>query len=130
MTKSRITEQQPSTSTTATDSPVWGQRNLKVGAKILDDLKTAKRNKRIADAAEKQAMAALKHARTEGLLDEFYDELSEEYIGPGIKITVASSTRYSEKGYSADTQAAMKHERDTGIAKPTQVETYRVTIDD
>ena len=130
MTASRITEQQPSISTTAGENPVWSQRNLEVGAKIMEDLRIAKANKRVADAAEKQAMAVVKHAKAEGLLDEFYDELAEEYCAPGIKFTVSTSTRYSEKSYSDSTQALLKNERDNGIAKPTTVEAYRVTLQD
>ena len=101
MTASRITEQQPSTLTTATDSPVWGQRNLKVGAKILDDLKTAKRISALLTLLKSRPWQRLSTLDLNNYWMNSGTNYQRKYIGPGIKITVASSTRYSEKGYSA-----------------------------
>ena len=95
----------------------------------MDDLRTAKANKKAADAAEKQAVATFKHALAEGLLQEYYDDLAGEYVAPGITVTITETVRFSEKCYSESLQTAMKEERDNGSAKPTISETIRVKLD-
>ena len=96
----------------------------------MDDLRVAKANKRAADAAEKQALSAFKAAQAEGQLDEFFDELAEQFCAPGVTVTISSGERYGEKCYSASLQEAMKAEREDGTAKPTTYETFRVKLDD
>jgi len=108
----------------------WTQQNLELGEKILDDLKIAKANKRTADAAEKQAMATFKHAVAEGIMNSFFDDLSEEYKGSGISVTTYATSRYSEKSYSEALQNAMKDERVNGVAQPTVSESFRVKLTD
>ena len=108
----------------------WTQRNLESGTKIMEDLRIAKANKKAADAAEKQAVSTFKYGLKEGLLNEYYDELAEEYTAPGITVTVAATVRFSEKCYSEALQNAMKEERDNGSAKPTVSETIRVKLND
>lgn len=117
------------TTTTETAGP-WTHRSLELGGKILEDLRVAKVNKRVADAAEKQAMATFKHAAAEGIMDGYFDDLSEEFAGPGISVTLSSTSRYSEKSYSEALQNAMKEERENGVAKPTVSDSYRVKIAD
>ena len=115
---------------TAGDSLPWSQRNLEIGSKVMDDLRIAKANKRAADAAEKQALSAFKAAQAEGQLDEFFDELAEQFCAPGLTVTIVNGERYGEKCYSARLQEAMKAEREDGTAKPTTYETFRVKLDD
>ena len=117
-------------STTATDSLPWTQRNLEIGTKVMEDLRIAKANKRIADAAEKQAMAAFKAAKAEGQLEEFFDDLAEQFCAPGLTVTVSTGQRYGEKCYSAVLQEAMQAERENGTAKATSYEVFRVVLDD
>ena len=115
---------------TAGDSLPWTQRNLKTGSKVMEKVLIGKANKRAADAFDKQAMAEFKAARDEGLLDEYFDELAEQFCAPGLTVTVTSSERYGEKCYSAGLQEAMQAERENGTAKPTTYEVFRVTLDD
>ena len=115
---------------TAGASLPWTQRNLEIGTKVMDDLRIAKANKRAADAAEKQALSAFKAAKAEGQLDEFFDDLAEQFCAPGLTVTITSSERYGEKCYSAGLQEAMQAERENGTAKPTTYEVFRVTLDD
>ena len=96
----------------------------------MEDLRVAKANKRAADTAEKQALAAFKYAIEEKQMHEFFDELSEEYCAPGLTVRITSQQRYYDKSYSAELQAAMKAERENGTAKPTISDVYRVTLDD
>ena len=116
--------------TIATEQAPWSQRNLATGSAILEDLRKAKANLRVAQQAEKQAVAAFKDAVADGELTEFFDELAEMYCAPGITVTVTQSTRYSEKGYSDTLQQQMKAERENGIATATVSETVRVKLSD
>lgn len=116
--------------TIATDQAPWNQRNLATGSAILEDLRKAKANLRVAQQAEKQAVAAFKDAVADGELAEFFDDLAEMYCAPGITVTITQSTRYSEKGYSDTLQQQMKAERDNGIATATVSETVRVKLSD
>ena len=78
MTTSPISECNENGSPTA--GP-WTHRSLELGGKILEDLRVAKVNKRVADAAEKQAMATFKHAAAEGIMDGYFNDLSEGLPG-------------------------------------------------
>jgi len=101
-----------------------------VGSKILEDLKKAKANLRVAQAAEKQAMQAFKDARADGQLDELFDDLAEQYCAPGILVTISQRHRFSDKSYSTKLQVQMKDERDSGIAEPTKYEAISVKLED
>ena len=114
----------------AGNSAPWSGRSLDVGKQILEDLRIAKKNKRAADVAEKQAVSAFKYAIAEGLMHEHFDELAEEYCAPGLTVRITSGQRYSEKSYSEELQAAMKAERENGTAKASTYETVRVKLDD
>ena len=108
----------------------WSQRNLNPGLAIIEELRLAKAQKRAAEVAEKQALSRFKSARAEGLLDEHFDDLAEEYCGKGVTITVGTHSRYAEKSYSDTLQQQMKAERDDGTAKPTVSEVIRVKLED
>jgi len=121
---------QTSAANSLTTATPWSQRNLNPGATIIEELRLAKAQKRAADVAEKQALSRFKAARDEGLLDEHFDDLAEEYCGTGVTITVSTHSRYAEKSYSDTLQQQMKAERDDGTAKPTVSEVIRVKLED
>ena len=128
MTSTSNLNQTEITLNTASPSGPWSQRNLATGSQILEDLRKAKANLKIAQQAEKQALQAFKDAKANGDLDEHFDDLAEQYCAPGIVVTITEGTRFSEKGYSTNLQVQMKAERDNGIAKPTKYETIRVKL--
>ena len=116
--------------TIATEQAPWSQRNLATGSAILEDLRKAKANLRVAQQAEKQAVAAFKDAVADGELAEFFNDLDETYCAPGITVTFIKSTRYSEKGYSDTLRKQMEAERENGIATATVVESMLVKLSD
>ena len=58
-TTSNLNQTATSLNTVSPSGP-WSQKNLATGSQILEDLKKAKANLKIAQQAEKQALQALK----------------------------------------------------------------------
>ena len=80
------------------------------------ELKKAAAEAALAFKAEDEWMEA---AREGGLLDEFYDELSEEYDCPGVKWVRQETRRWSEKSYSQELQDSIKAFKDKNEAPVT-----------
>ena len=76
-------------------------------------LKKAAAEAALAFKAEDEWMEA---AREGGLLDEFYDELSEEYDCPGVRWVRQETRRWSEKSYSQELQDSIKAFKDKNEA--------------
>ena len=51
-------------------------------------------------------------ARENGLLDEFYDELAEEYDCPGVKWVRSETRRWGERHYSQELQDSIQAFKD------------------
>ena len=58
----------------------------------------------------------MEKARKGGLLDEYYDELSEEYDCPGVTWVRSETRRWSEKSYSQELQDSIKAFKDKNEA--------------
>ena len=72
-------------------------------------LKKAAAEASLAFKAEDEWMEA---AREGGLLDEFYDELSEEYDCPGVKWVRSETRRWGERHYPEQLQDQIKAFKD------------------
>ena len=72
-------------------------------------LKKAAAESALAFKAEDEWMEA---AREGGLLDEYYDELSEEFDCPGVRWVRSETRRWSEKSYSQELQDSIKAFKD------------------
>jgi len=68
-------------------------------------LKKAAAETALAFKAEDEWMEA---AREGGLLDEYYDELAEEYDCPGVRWVRSETRRWSKRSYSDELQATIK----------------------
>ena len=98
------------TSKTATESDV--------PARIANwiRLKKAAAEAALAFKAEDEWMEA---AREGGLLDEYYDELAEEYDCPGVKWVRQETRRWSERSYPQELQDSIKAFKDANEAPVT-----------
>ena len=58
-------------------------------------------------------------AREAGLLDEFYDELAEEFDCPGVKWVRQETRRWGERHYPKELQDSIKAFKDNNECPPT-----------
>ena len=79
-------------------------------------LKKAAAEAALAFKAEDEWMEA---AREAGLLDEYYDELAEEYDCPGVKWVRQETRRWSERSYPQELQDSIKAFKDANEAPVT-----------
>ena len=61
----------------------------------------------------------IKKAIMSGLMDEFYDELSEEFDCPGVKWVRQETRRWGERHYPKELQDSIKAFKDNNECPPT-----------
>jgi putative NIF3 family GTP cyclohydrolase 1 type 2 len=107
----------------------WSHRNIDVAQTLVNDYVAAKKNKATCDTLFKQAENALRYARSEGLLEDHFDELAEVYEFPGVTFSVVRRETYPMSAFSAELQAMVKAEKEDGTARPTVSEFLRAKVD-
>jgi hypothetical protein len=103
----------------------WKQRNLDTAKEVVRRWVAARNALNTAQAAFKQADAALRYGQAEGLLEERFDVMSEEYdfSDQGVVFTKQTRRSWAMDCYSDELQAAIKAEQE--IREPRVSESLR-----
>ncbi len=104
---------------TFTEKAPWEARRLDTSEDLIRTWLTTKAAKAAADAAHKQSEANLQHAREEGQLARFYDELSDSYMCPDVTFVRSERRTWPNECFSEDLQTRIAAEKETREPKIT-----------
>ena len=104
---------------TSTQKAPWEARQLDTSEDLIRTFLTTKAAKAAADAAHKQSEANLQHAREEGQLVRFYDELSDCYACPGVTFVRSERRSWPNECFSEQLQGLIAAEKETREPKIT-----------
>ena len=117
------TSSTPATETQNTSNAVssapWQQRSLDVSDEVIKRVVAAEKAAAAANATLKQEKATLRHAMAEGLLAQWWDDLSQCYDHPLATFTESERKTWPAECFSEELQQAMAQEKETREPKVT-----------